>query len=168
MANAIRSSGTGKRYSNRKETSCVPLLNAGFEAGVPDTKSPADWMLADKPTELSRIKQKLDIYIYMYHCGGIHLASLSSITHTLKMPTSSKGGSFSLLFCSIWSRSRSECILVWRSWRIHASISSVRGHLAPPIDAESDIVREKMRGKQTKTRLGTRLPAYYDVTGTYR
>ena len=50
--------GTGKRYSNRKETSCVPLLNTGFEPGVPDTKSPADWMLADKPTELSRIKLK--------------------------------------------------------------------------------------------------------------
>ena len=46
------------RYSNRKETNCVPLLNAGFEPGVPDTKSPADWMLADKPTELSRIKLK--------------------------------------------------------------------------------------------------------------
>ena len=53
---SFRCSGTGKRYSNRKETSCVPLLNAGFEPGVPDTKSPADWMLADKPTELSRIK----------------------------------------------------------------------------------------------------------------
>ena len=56
-------SGTGKMlwhsyYSNRKETSCVPLLNAGFEPGVLDTKSPADWMLADKPTELSRIKPK--------------------------------------------------------------------------------------------------------------
>ena len=54
----FRCSGTGKQYSNRKETSCVPLLNAGFEPGVPDTKSPADWMLADKPTELSRIKLK--------------------------------------------------------------------------------------------------------------
>ena len=42
----------------RKETSCVPLLNAGFEPVAPDTKSPADWMLADKPTELSRIKLK--------------------------------------------------------------------------------------------------------------
>ena len=30
----FRCSGTGKRYSNRKETSCVPLLNAGFEPGV--------------------------------------------------------------------------------------------------------------------------------------
>ena len=29
-----------------------------FEPGIPDTKSPADWMLADKPTELSRIKLK--------------------------------------------------------------------------------------------------------------
>ena len=54
----IRCSGTGKRYSNRKETSGVPLLNTGFEPGAPDTKSPADWMLADKPTELSRIKLK--------------------------------------------------------------------------------------------------------------
>ena len=41
-----------------KETSCVPLLNAGFEPGAPDTNSPADWMLADKPTKLSRIKLK--------------------------------------------------------------------------------------------------------------
>ena len=48
----------GKRYSNRKETSCVPLLNAGFEPGVPDTKSPAELMLADKLTELSRITLK--------------------------------------------------------------------------------------------------------------
>ena len=52
----FRCSGTGKRYSNRKETSCVPLLKAGFEPDTPDTNSPADWMLADKPTELSRIK----------------------------------------------------------------------------------------------------------------
>ena len=36
----------------------VPLQNAGLEPGVQDTKSPADWMLADKPTELSRIKLK--------------------------------------------------------------------------------------------------------------
>ena len=58
---SFRYSGTGKRYSNRKETSCVPLLNAGFEPGVPDTKSPADWMLADKPTELSRFKLKKNL-----------------------------------------------------------------------------------------------------------
>ena len=54
----FRCPGTGKRYLNQKETSCVPLQNTGFEPGVPDTKSPADWMLADKTTELSRIKQK--------------------------------------------------------------------------------------------------------------
>ena len=47
-----------KRYSNRKETSCLPLLNAGFEPKVSDTYSPADWMPADNPTELSRIKLK--------------------------------------------------------------------------------------------------------------
>ena len=45
------------RQMNRKETSCLPLLKAGFEPiRVSDTKSPADWMLADKPTELLRIK----------------------------------------------------------------------------------------------------------------
>ena len=54
----FRCSGTGKRNLNRKETSCVPLQNAGFEPGVQDTKSPADWMVADKPIELSRIKLK--------------------------------------------------------------------------------------------------------------
>ena len=57
----FRCSGTGKRYSNRKETSCALLLKAGFEPGAPETKSPADWMLADKPTELSRIKLKLEL-----------------------------------------------------------------------------------------------------------
>ena len=37
----------------------LPLLNAGFEpTRVSDIKSPADWMSADKPTELSRIKLK--------------------------------------------------------------------------------------------------------------
>ena len=40
-----------------KVTSCVSLLNAGFER-APDTKSPLDWMLTTKPTELSRIKLK--------------------------------------------------------------------------------------------------------------
>ena len=52
----FRCSDTGKRYSYRMETSCVPLLKAGFEPGNPNTKLPADWMLDDKPTELSRIK----------------------------------------------------------------------------------------------------------------
>ena len=54
----ISYSGAGKRYSNRKETSCVPLQNAGLEPRVPDIKSPADWMHPDKPTELLRIKLK--------------------------------------------------------------------------------------------------------------
>ena len=50
--------GTDKRFSNRKKRSCLPFLNAGFEPRVSDTKSPADWMPADKPTELSRMKLK--------------------------------------------------------------------------------------------------------------
>ena len=44
----------------RKETSCLPLLNTGFEPRVSGTESPADWMSADKPTEL--LKTKLNIY----------------------------------------------------------------------------------------------------------
>ena len=39
------------------ETSCLPLLRAGFQPiKVSDTKSPADWMPTDKPTELLRFK----------------------------------------------------------------------------------------------------------------
>ena len=33
----FRCSSTGKRFSNRKETSCLPLLDAGFEAGQSQT-----------------------------------------------------------------------------------------------------------------------------------
>ena len=40
-------------FSNRKETRCLSLLNAGFEPG--SLEPPAGWMPADKPTELSRI-----------------------------------------------------------------------------------------------------------------
>ena len=40
------------------ETSCLPLLNAGFEPRVSDNKSPANWVPADKLTELLRIKLK--------------------------------------------------------------------------------------------------------------
>ena len=53
------------------------------------------------------------------------------------------------------SRLGSECILALRK-------------RAPGTNAESDIMREKMNGKQTGTRLGTRPPAYYYVTGMYR
>ena len=62
-----------------KETSCVPLLNAGFEPGAPDTNSPADWMLADKPTELSRIKIKTWTRhpVPMISEHSAHLAQLS-------------------------------------------------------------------------------------------
>ena len=66
------------------------------------------------------------------------------------------------------SRSASECIFACRSSRIQASISSARGLLAPTMNVESDIVREKIHGKQIGTRLGTRPSAYHDVTGIYR
>ena len=51
---------TGSRevISNQNETSCLLLLNAGFEPRVSGTESPADWILADKPIELSRVKLK--------------------------------------------------------------------------------------------------------------
>ena len=46
----------------RKETSCLPLLYAGFEPRDSGTGSPVDRMPADKPTELSRIELfKLDL-----------------------------------------------------------------------------------------------------------
>ena len=61
------------------ETSCVPLLNTGFEPGFRNTYSPADWMLADKPTELSRIKLKTWTRkpVPMISEHSAHLTSLS-------------------------------------------------------------------------------------------
>ena len=59
----FRCSGTGKRYSNRKETICVPLLNAGFEPGFPDTTDIAsrlnarwqtDWAIEDQAKTWTR------------------------------------------------------------------------------------------------------------------
>ena len=44
--------------SNGKETSCLPLLNAGFEPQVSGTESAADWMPVDTSAELSRVKLK--------------------------------------------------------------------------------------------------------------
>ena len=50
--------GGGILVDHWSTISSFPLLNAGFEPKVSDTYSPADWMPADKPTELSRIKLK--------------------------------------------------------------------------------------------------------------
>ena len=55
----FRCSGTGKRFSNRKETKLSSSAESRIRTQrVSDTYSPADWMPADKPTELSRIKLK--------------------------------------------------------------------------------------------------------------
>ena len=58
---------------NRKETSCLAPLRAGFEPRVSGTECPADWMQVDKPTELSRIKlektrirTRIHIHVYTY------------------------------------------------------------------------------------------------------
>ena len=42
----FRCSGTGKQFSNRKETSCLSLLNAGFEPKAP--RPSADTILTEK------------------------------------------------------------------------------------------------------------------------
>ena len=55
-----------------KKKTCLPLLKAGFEPKVSDTYSPADWMPADKPTELSRIKLKLDLDSPSLWSASIH------------------------------------------------------------------------------------------------
>ena len=62
----FRCSGTSKRFSNRKEYS-----SAECRIRISDTKSPADWMPADKLTELWRIKHThththTHIYIYIH------------------------------------------------------------------------------------------------------
>ena len=61
---------TGKRFFNQKETSCLPLLNAEFEPRVSGTESAADWMPADKLTELSRIKLKSSIWTQCQELAG--------------------------------------------------------------------------------------------------
>ena len=60
------------------------------------------------------------------------------------------------------SLSGSECILACVNFLRKAAPGTT------PMNVESDIMREKMLGKQTGTRLGTRQLAYYDVTGIYR
>ena len=62
--------GTGKRFSNWKK------LFSSAECRIRrwdvwDTKSPADWMPTHKPTELSRIKQKLTLRWRHNGCDGI-------------------------------------------------------------------------------------------------
>ena len=52
----------------RRQVVFLCLLNVGFEPNISDTYSPADWMPADKPTELSRIKLKNYTYIHACVC----------------------------------------------------------------------------------------------------
>ena len=51
------------------QASNIQIEKAGFEPGVSDTKSPADWMPADKPTELLRIKLVgFHMWFWQYTC----------------------------------------------------------------------------------------------------
>ena len=88
-----------ERYSNRKETSCLPLLNAGFEPKVSYTYSPADWMPADKPTELSRIKLKT--WTYIHTCL---LLLISMLWHRQAIFESKGDKLSSSAECRIWTR----------------------------------------------------------------
>ena len=55
---------TGKWYSNLKEASCLPLLNAWFEpASLKTPFSPADWMPTHKPTDLSLVEDQAKNFI---------------------------------------------------------------------------------------------------------
>ena len=64
-----------KRFE-RRLISSLPLLRSDWKLGVQCTYLPAEWISAHKPTELSRIKQKLELdspslwwtstYIYIY------------------------------------------------------------------------------------------------------
>ena len=66
----FRCYGTGKRFFNRKETSCL-TLHRSWE--VSDTNSPANWMPTHKPTELSRIKLKTQQPVPMMSEHSAHL-----------------------------------------------------------------------------------------------
>ena len=64
--------------------------NAGFEPRVSDTYSPAEWITADKPTELSRIKLKnlnTTQYIYIYMCVCVYLTLVTSACYKQDLAT---------------------------------------------------------------------------------
>ena len=60
----FRCSGTGKQFWNRKETSCLPLLNAGFEAGKSQTP-------IRQQTECIHIHIHIHVHIHIH----IHIQS---------------------------------------------------------------------------------------------
>ena len=60
--------------SNRKETSCLPLLNAGFEPKVSDTYSPA--------YVRTYVRTHTNIYIYTCLCVHVYIYILLYWVHT--------------------------------------------------------------------------------------
>ena len=91
------------------------LLKAGFEPGAPDTKSPADWMLADKPTELSRIKLKTWTQqpVRMISEHSAHLAPLSVDFRTWIWRYT-----YLLLISMLWHR---QAIFEWKGDKLCSS-----------------------------------------------
>ena len=69
---------TGNRevISNRKETSCLLLLNAGFEPRVSGTESPADWMPAANRLNCGGWSKKLELNLISEHSA--HSTPLST------------------------------------------------------------------------------------------
>ena len=60
-------SGTGKRFSNRKETICLPLPNARFDQGLwnrissrPNARWQADWAIEDQTKNLNSVARPYD------------------------------------------------------------------------------------------------------------
>ena len=77
-----------------------PLLNAGFEPKVSDTYWPADWIPADKPTELSRINLRT------WTRQPVPMISKHS-AHSTSLPVG-----FLLYVCSY------RCIFLLTAWRL--------------------------------------------------
>ena len=57
-------------FESKRHSLYLPPPNAGFEPRVSGTESPAGWMLADKPTKLSRIKLNLELNSPSYDQRG--------------------------------------------------------------------------------------------------
>ena len=118
-----------KRFSNRNETIWLPLLNAGFEPRISGTEFPADWMSADKPTELSimisehsALSTPLPVgfrtWLWLYTC----LLLLSSMLWHRQAIFESKGDKLSssaecrIRTQGLWNRisNKTECLLTNR------------------------------------------------------
>ena len=108
-------SGTGKRLSNRKETSCLPLLNAGFEPFIFNTLygvvcvqlahfSKGDWKDISIARVIIIIKSEVSTFpiviIFFRGCVPELFVTSSSVTYCIYVP--GKPGNCFHYYCAVY------------------------------------------------------------------